>query len=86
MSRLVSEVLARQQAGDELLAVDAGHGAPRHPERGPRLAGSPGCVPIDSDVNCVGGSGNGPSWTGYVQVIGNDIDDVDGDGDGDACE
>ena len=29
-----------------------------------------GCVPIDSDVDCAGGSGNGPSYTGYVQVIG----------------
>ena len=22
----------------------------------------PGCVPIDSDVDCSGGSGNGPSY------------------------
>jgi endonuclease YncB( thermonuclease family) len=45
-----------------------------------------GCVPIDSDVDCAGGSGNGPSYTGYVQVIGTDVYDLDGDGDGDACE
>ena len=45
-----------------------------------------GCVPIDSDVDCAGGSGNGPSYTGYVQVIGSDIYDLDRDGDGDACE
>ena len=45
-----------------------------------------GCVPIDSDVDCAGGSGNGPSYTGYVRVLGNDIYDLDRDGDGEACE
>ena len=45
-----------------------------------------GCVPIDSDVDCAGGSGNGPSYTGHVRVIGTDIYDLDGDGDGEACE
>jgi hypothetical protein len=43
-------------------------------------------VPIDSDVDCAGGSGNGPSYTGYVQVIRTDVYDLDGDGDGEACE
>lgn len=46
-----------------------------------------GCVPIDSDVDCAGGSGNGPSYAdGPVQVIGNDIYDLDRDNDGTACE
>lgn len=45
-----------------------------------------GCVPIASDVDCAGGSGNGPAYTGTVQVIGVDIYDLDGDGDGWACE
>ena len=46
-----------------------------------------GCVPIDSDVDCAGGSGNGPSYAnGPVQVIGRDIYDLDGDGDGWGCE
>ena len=45
-----------------------------------------GCVPVDSDVDCAGGSGNGPSYTGYVQVVGVDIYDLDRDGDGEACE
>ena len=44
-----------------------------------------GCVPIDTDVDCAGGSGNGPSYAeGPVQVIGTDIYDLDGDGIG--CE
>ena len=45
-----------------------------------------GCVPIDSDVDCAGGSGNGPSYTGRVEVIGVDVYDLDRDGDGVACE
>lgn len=46
-----------------------------------------GCVPIDSDVDCAGGSGNGPSYvSGPVTVIGSDIYGLDRDGDGVACE
>lgn len=46
-----------------------------------------GCVPIASDVDCAGGSGNGPAYAdGPVQVIGSDIYGLDGDGDGVACE
>ncbi|MGH8986181.1 MAG: peptidoglycan-binding protein [Acidimicrobiia bacterium] len=45
-----------------------------------------GCVPNDSDVDCAGGSGNGPSYTGRVRVIGRDVYDLDRDGDGIACE
>jgi hypothetical protein len=46
-----------------------------------------GCVPIASDVDCAGGSGNGPAYvSGPVRVIGNDIYDLDRDGDGVACD
>lgn len=46
-----------------------------------------GCVPIASDVDCAGGSGNGPAYvSGPVQVIGSDIYDLDSDGDGWGCE
>ena len=45
------------------------------------------CVPIDSDVDCAGGSGNGPSYvTGPVRIVGSDIYDLDRDGDGIACD
>lgn len=45
------------------------------------------CVPIDSDVDCAGGSGNGPSYTpGPVLVVGVDVYDLDRDGDGIACD
>jgi len=46
-----------------------------------------GCVPIASDVDCAGGSGNGPAYvSGPVDVIGSDIYDLDSDNDGKACE
>ncbi|WP_348788402.1 G5 domain-containing protein [Leifsonia sp. NPDC080035] len=45
------------------------------------------CVPIASDVDCAGGSGNGPAYVaGPVRVVGQDIYDLDRDGDGVACE
>jgi len=44
------------------------------------------CVPIASDVDCAGGSGNGPVYVnGPVQVIGVDIYDLDRDGNGWGC-
>lgn len=46
-----------------------------------------GCVPIASDVDCAGGSGNGPAYaSGPIRVIGTDIYDLDRDGDGVACD
>jgi hypothetical protein len=45
------------------------------------------CVPIASDVDCAGGSGNGPEYVaGPVYVIGKDIYELDREGDGVACE
>jgi hypothetical protein len=33
-----------------------------------------GCVPVASDVDCAGGSGNGPAYVqGPIRVIGSDI-------------
>lgn len=46
-----------------------------------------GCVPNDSDVDCAGGSGNGPSYVqGPVQIIGSDPYGLDADNDGVGCE
>jgi hypothetical protein len=44
------------------------------------------CVPITSDVDCAGGSGNGPAYTGRVRVIGPDEYDLDREGNGIGCE
>ncbi len=47
-----------------------------------------GCVPIASDVDCGGGSGNGPAYVyaKNIRVIGRDIYGLDADGDGVGCE
>ncbi|WP_202876168.1 G5 domain-containing protein [Kribbella sp. VKM Ac-2566] len=46
-----------------------------------------GCVPIASDVDCSGGSGNGPEYVdGPIDVVGSDIYRLDADDDGIACE
>jgi hypothetical protein len=46
-----------------------------------------GCVPVASDVDCAGGSGNGPAYVdGPVDVIGQDIYGLDSDDDGVGCE
>lgn len=45
------------------------------------------CVPIASDVDCAGGSGNGPAYVrGPLRVVGPDVYDLDRDGDGIACD
>lgn len=45
------------------------------------------CVPIASDVDCAGGSGDGPAYVrGPLRVVGEDVYDLDRDGDGIACD
>jgi len=45
------------------------------------------CVPIASDVDCANGNGNGPAYVqGPVYIVGEDIYELDRDGDGVACE
>ena len=43
------------------------------------------CLPPASDYDCEGGSGDGPKYTGTVQVTGSDPYELDGDGDGTGC-
>ncbi|MDZ4265675.1 MAG: excalibur domain-containing protein [Mycobacterium sp.] len=45
------------------------------------------CVPVASDVDCAGGRGTGPAYvSGPVSVVGDDINGLDRDGNGVACE
>jgi resuscitation-promoting factor RpfB len=60
-------------------------GTKEAPQCDPNYSGA--CVPIASDVDCAGGSGNGPAYVqGPVRVIGTDIYGLDRDGDGIGCE
>lgn len=46
-----------------------------------------GCLnPNASDYDCAEGTGNGPYYTGRVQVLGYDKWDLDRDGDGWGCD
>lgn len=46
-----------------------------------------GCLKKNAgDYDCSGGSGNGPNYTGRVQVLGYDEYGLDKDGDGWGCE
>jgi hypothetical protein len=72
--------------------------APAEPDPAPEAAPDGGgdgcdpnytgaCVPIASDVDCAGGSGNGPAYVqGPVYIVGGDPYDLDRDGDGIACD
>jgi hypothetical protein len=42
--------------------------------------------PSAYDYDCEGGTGDGPKYTGYVEVVGPDDYGLDRDGDGAACE
>ena len=42
--------------------------------------------PNASDYDCIGGSGNGPKYTGTVRVVGPDVFRLDADHDGWGCE
>jgi hypothetical protein len=42
--------------------------------------------PNASDYDCIGGSGNGPKYTGRVRVVGPDVFRLDADHDGWGCE
>lgn len=46
------------------------------------------CLPFASDVDCSGGSGNGPEYTSAknIRVVGSDEYDLDRDGNGLGCE
>jgi hypothetical protein len=46
-----------------------------------------GCLdPTASDYDCAGGSGDGPRYTGRVEVVGSDPFGLDADGDGVGCQ
>lgn len=78
--KLVNRVVVREPV-TRVIAV----GTKESPRCDPNYSGA--CVPIASDVDCAGGSGNGPAYVqGPVRVIGTDIYRLDADHDGIGCE
>jgi hypothetical protein len=78
--RLVTSVVTKRPV-TKVIAV----GTKSEPACDPNYSGK--CVPIASDVDCGGGSGNGPAYVyGVVRVIGTDVYDLDRDNDGYGCD
>jgi resuscitation-promoting factor RpfB len=79
--RLVRSVVTKSPT-PRVIAV----GTKTSPSCHPSYAGA--CVPIASDVDCAGGSGNGPAYVeGPVRIVGPDVYELDGnDNDGIGCE
>jgi hypothetical protein len=72
-------------------AVQAAPAPEPEPKSEPKSSGCDsnydGCVPIATDVDCEGGSGNGPAYvSGPVRVIGTDKYGLDNNQDGIGCE
>ncbi|WBB64888.1 G5 domain-containing protein [Micromonospora sp. WMMD812] len=77
--KLIKSVVSKQPV-TQVVAVGTKQERQCHPGYG-------GCVPIASDVDCAGGSGNGPAYvTGPVKVLGDDPYDLDRDNDGYGCD
>lgn len=81
--------------GFSLVLLAATTSEAREPKRGRRAADeeqecTPGydpCIPPGPDVDCAGGSGNGPRYVeGPIRVTGSDPYGLDRDGDGIGCE
>jgi hypothetical protein len=85
--KLAGETVTRQPVA-KVTAIGTKEIQPKREPDQPRCdLNYSGCVPIASDVDCAGGSGNGPAFVrGPVRVVGSDIYDLDRDGDGIACE
>jgi hypothetical protein len=83
-ARLTAAVAALALAGGAL-AADASAAKPAKKKCHPSYTGA--CLdPKASDYDCLGGSGNGPKYTGRVRVVGPDVFRLDADGDGWGCE
>jgi hypothetical protein len=91
ISREVVEEVVTVQAVNEVIAVGSRQPPPPPPpapaDNGCDSNYEGACVPVSSDVDCAGGSGNGPAYVeGPVWIVGSDIYDLDRDGDGIACD
>jgi hypothetical protein len=57
------------------------------PSQGPCHPSYDPCVPVASDADCSGGTGDGPAYVdGPVRVVGPDVYRLDSDHDGVGCE
>lgn len=82
----VTKTLTAQDSEPSIGSIKKAASAPMKPESRCHASYS-GCLkPNSGDYDCQGGSGNGPNYTGPVQVIGPDVFDLDRDNDGRGCD
>jgi hypothetical protein len=75
----------RATRSDKVIRFQYGRRPSSHPICDSSYVGA--CLkPNVSDYDCEGGSGDGPYYTGQVEVVGDDHYDLDRDGDGIACD
>lgn len=80
-----AEALAAEEAETEELIAEEAAAEEEASECDPNYSGA--CLsPYASDYDCAGGSGDGPEYTGYVTVVGEDHYGLDADSDGSGCE
>jgi resuscitation-promoting factor RpfB len=83
--KIVRNFVARRPVARVVLVGTRVKAEPAPAKCDPNYSGA--CVPIASDVDCGGGSGNGPAYVyGTVKVIGDDIYGLDADGEGYGCD
>lgn len=75
----------RATRGDKVIRFQYASGESGGGGCDPNYAGA--CLdPTSPDYDCAGGSGDGPDYTGRVDVVGDDHFDLDRDGDGVGCD
>jgi hypothetical protein len=86
-SRVVPLVVSLALAFGVFAAVASAAPAAKKPPKKCHPSYKGACLdPFASDYDCIGGSGNGPKYTGIVRVVGPDVFRLDADGDGWGCE
>jgi hypothetical protein len=85
VARLVVLLASLSLIGGAVVAKSSASGPARKPKCHPSYKGA--CLdPNAYDYDCIGGSGNGPKYTGLVRVVGPDVFRLDADHDGWGCE
>ena len=84
--RLVAALASLSLLGGAV-AADASAAVDKKPRKKCHPSYKGACLdPNASDYDCIGGSGNGPKYTGLVRVVGPDVFRLDADHDGWGCE
>jgi hypothetical protein len=85
--RLIVFTMSLALASSAAATAGAATGAKKPPKSHCHPSYKGACLdPNASDYDCLGGSGNGPKYTGIVRVVGPDVFRLDANGNGIGCE